>query len=377
MVRFVHTADWQLGLRRHFLDPDAQARFTDARLDAVRRIGELAEREGCAFVTVAGDVFEDNHVERRVVWRALEAMESIPVPVYLLPGNHDPLNAGSIYRSGDFSTHAPANVTVLDTWEPVPAGDGVEILAAPWSSKRPLEDLCAAVIDGASDPDPGTTRILVAHGIVDTLSPDPMNPAQIAVEALDRALGDGRVQFVGLGDRHSTTEVGASGRVWYAGAPEATGFDESDPGNALVVDLHGGRCEVEAHRIGSWRFIDEGFALDGDEDVDIVRDWLARVPDPKRAIVRVSFVGTLSLRGRAALDRILDDASEVFGALQTWERHTDLAVLADDADVTDLGLAGFARDAVDALSGRVAEDPGDEAAGDALRLLHRLAGAGG
>jgi len=39
MVRFVHTADWQLGMSRHFLDTDAQARFTAARIDAVRRLG--------------------------------------------------------------------------------------------------------------------------------------------------------------------------------------------------------------------------------------------------------------------------------------------------------------------------------------------------
>ena len=42
MVRFIHTADWQLGMTRHFLSAQSQPRFTDARLDAIAAIGRLA-----------------------------------------------------------------------------------------------------------------------------------------------------------------------------------------------------------------------------------------------------------------------------------------------------------------------------------------------
>ena len=72
MVRFVHTADWQLGMTRHFLDADAQARFSEARIEAVRKIGKLAADNDCPFVVVSGDVFDTNHVERQVIVRALE-----------------------------------------------------------------------------------------------------------------------------------------------------------------------------------------------------------------------------------------------------------------------------------------------------------------
>ena len=30
MTKFVHTGDWQLGMTRHFLSDEAQARFTAA-----------------------------------------------------------------------------------------------------------------------------------------------------------------------------------------------------------------------------------------------------------------------------------------------------------------------------------------------------------
>ena len=33
-VRFPHTSDWQLGMTRHFLEGEAQARYSAARIDA-------------------------------------------------------------------------------------------------------------------------------------------------------------------------------------------------------------------------------------------------------------------------------------------------------------------------------------------------------
>ncbi|HEY4378681.1 MAG TPA: hypothetical protein VGM93_16045 [Acidimicrobiales bacterium] len=50
MTRFVHTADWQLGMTRHFLGAEAQARFSAARIDAIRTIGALAVAEVEALV---------------------------------------------------------------------------------------------------------------------------------------------------------------------------------------------------------------------------------------------------------------------------------------------------------------------------------------
>ncbi|MFN2114155.1 MAG: exonuclease SbcCD subunit D, partial [Anaerolineae bacterium] len=142
-TKFLHTADLQLGLTRHFLGSDAQPRFAAARNDAIRSIGELAADEGCSFVVACGDVFESNHVSRQVVVRALDALGDVPVPVYLLPGNHDPLDAGSVYRSATFRASVPSNVHVLESGAPVEASPGAWLVAAPWLSKHPLEDLAA------------------------------------------------------------------------------------------------------------------------------------------------------------------------------------------------------------------------------------------
>ena len=117
-VRFVHSADWQLGMTRRFLSAEAQARFSQARIDAIRRLGALAADHDARFIVVSGDVFETNQVAPQTVRRAIDALASVPVPVFLLPGNHDPLDAGSIFRSPTFAHGQPANVTVLEDAAP-------------------------------------------------------------------------------------------------------------------------------------------------------------------------------------------------------------------------------------------------------------------
>src|SRR6201988_711712 len=142
-MRFLHTADWQLGMTRHFLAGDAQLRYSAAGRDAVAGLAALATEVGAEFVVVAGDVFEHNQLAPQVISQSLEAMRAIGVPVYLLPGNHDPLDASSVYTSALFMTECPDNVTVLDRPGVHEVRQGVQLVAAPWTSKAPTTDLVA------------------------------------------------------------------------------------------------------------------------------------------------------------------------------------------------------------------------------------------
>lgn len=372
-VRFIHTGDWQLGMTRRFLSAEAQARFTEARLEAVRATARLARDERCAFVVVCGDVFESNQVAPSLVARACDALSSFDVPVYLLPGNHDPLDGGSVFRSPTFISRQPPNVHVLEAGiVPLP-GSGVELAAAPWSNKRPLEDLAAAAC-AALPPPEGTRRVLVAHGAVDTLAAEPANPALIRLASLEEALRSGLIHYAALGDRHSLTGVGASGRVWYAGSPLATDFREERPNHVLLVTLGPATIAVEPRQTGSWQFLTQAFDVNNQADVEAVGLWLAAVRDKPSTAARLSFVGTLSLAQKARLDEILEEHSAVFAALQGWERHADLAVRPDAGDLDDLGLSGFAAAALaDLQAEATGEGEAAEIAQDALSLLYRLA----
>ena len=375
-MRFLHTADWQLGMTRHFLAPDAQARYSAARRDAVAALGPLADETSAEFVVVAGDVFDANQLAPAVISQSLEAMSAIGVPVYLLPGNHDPLDALSVYTSALFAAECPDNVTVLDragTWDVRP---GLQIVAAPWRSKKPTTDLTAGVL--ADLPADATARILVAHGGVDTLDPDLANPALIHMAGLRAALDRGAVHYVALGDKHSRTEVG-DGRVWYSGSPEVTNYDhvERDPGHVLVVDLDlddpAHPVTVDSRTVGSWRFLTLHHELNSSRDVADLDLNLDQLPDKDRTVVQLALVGTLSVTDRATLDGCLDKYARRFACLDSWDRHTDLAVLPADDEFDDLGIGGFASDAVAELMDTARSDgSGAGAAQAALALLLRL-----
>lgn len=361
-VRFIATADWQLGMTAHYLSDEARPRFHRARLDAVRRIGELATRQGAQFVLVCGDVFESNQLNRAIVSRTFEVLREFSVPVVLLPGNHDPLDAASIYNSTAFTGRVPEQVHVLRDSEPYAVVPGVEIVGAPWHSKRPTADLVAQACQPLQPTGPGLIRVIAGHGAVSSLSPDTTSAATIDTDALIDVMDQGKAQAVILGDRHSTTEV-AQG-IWYPGAPEVTARRERDPGNVLVIDIdeQSGTVSVDKVHVGSWTFMTITERVDSAEDVSRLEEAISALPDKDRTAVWLALTGTLGTAAKATLDDLLADSADLFARFDYWDRHTDIAVVPDDADFADLPLSGFARAAVAELVERAGATRGGEAA---------------
>ncbi|MDQ3646078.1 MAG: metallophosphoesterase [Actinomycetota bacterium] len=367
-VRFVHTADWQLGMRRHYLSPEAQARFDSARIEAIRGIGRLAADHGAAFVIACGDLFESNQVDRRTVSRALEAMRDVGVPLYLLPGNHDPLEPGSVYTSPSFVARKPGHAHVVADSTPIEVAPGVELVGAPWVSKRPLTDLVAAACADLHPSD--VLRICAGHGIVDRLCADRDNPAVISADDAEALIEQRAIHYLALGDRHSATSIGSTGRIWYAGSPEPTDYDEVNPGCAVVVELDEDGCNVTSHHVGEWRFVRATFDLRSEADVVDVSAWFEAVVDKDRTVAKVVFTGEVSLRVKARLDAVIEDVREVFAAVEVIERDADLVVLPDRLDLENFQLTGFARTSADQLLEQARG--GHDTATDALALLYRL-----
>lgn len=372
-VRFLHTSDWQLGMTRAFLSDEAQARYTDDQFAAVRALARLAGEEGCAFVVVAGDVFDSFRPTRPVVHRALDALRAFDVPVYLLPGNHDADNPAGCWSDPELADGLPSRVVVLrDACPTAVPGVAAEVVGAPWPSRRPDVDLLAAALAPLGPPDPGTVRVAVGHGQVDTLAPDPLDPALVRLAALERATAEGVVSYVALGDRHSTTEVAPG--VWYSGAPVATDYDEVDPNHALVVEVDGPDVSVRPLAVGGWRFVVQRFDLSGAASVAAVGRFLDDLPDKERTVVKLGLVGTLGLADHDALQRILERATDLLAGVQLSARRSELVVVADDTEFGELQLSGFARQAAAELAADAAgTSPDAECARDALMLLTRLA----
>lgn len=374
-ARFLHTSDWQLGVTRQFLSADSQARWAEARFEGIRNLGRIAKEELCEFIVVAGDIFESNQVDRRTILKACEAMASIEIPIYLLPANHDPLDAASVFSSKPWKDRKPANVHVLDAMGKIfEVRPGIEVVGAPWTSKRPLTDLVSTAAD-ALEATTGVIRIMVGHGAVDQLSPDKDNPALIRVADAEKALSEGRYQYLALGDRHSLTSIGTSGRIYYSGTHEAYDFGEVDPGKVLIVELGPDNVTATPQQNGAWRFAVHEAHVSTSEDVEALSRHLEACQDKERTILKLGLVGTLDIQSHARLEEVEEHASELFAAIVRSGSRSELSIMPAGEDFENLNLAGFAASSVEKLRAQ-ASGTGTERdqAADALALLVRLVG---
>lgn len=373
MIRFLHTSDWQLGIRRAFFDEGVRERYAHDRLERIKLLGTIASEERCAFMLVCGDVFESNQMGRKTILRALSAMGSVPVPVYLLPGNHDPLNEASIYRNPLFRENLPEKVIVLEDDSPYPVAPGAELIAAPWRAVHMAQNPLHPVLR-ALQPASGALRIIAAHGETDVLSPKSTSKTCLSYDLMRQAIDSGVAHYIALGDKHSLTRVDQEGRIWYSGTPEATAFRETDPGHALIVGLSPGKVDVRPVRTGEWSFIelDRDIVPEQSGVEDVLRDVMA-IPDKDRCVLRLKLSGLLTLAETARLRKRLAEQRELFASFELEQSalHTGVNL----RDIEGIGLTGFAASTASRLKEQV--DAGSSDARDALLLLAMLTGLEG
>jgi DNA repair exonuclease SbcCD nuclease subunit len=96
-MRFLHTADWQIGMKVIHVGSAGQ-RVRDERLVAARRIVQAAKNANAEFMLVAGDTFENNGVDRVLIRKVTDTLAEFGGPVYVMPGNHDPSRTSDVWN---------------------------------------------------------------------------------------------------------------------------------------------------------------------------------------------------------------------------------------------------------------------------------------
>lgn len=366
-------------MQRWFLSGEAQARFDDARLESIKRLGELAERTGAEFIVVAGDVFERNSLSSQVTGRAREALEKLPVPVFLLPGNHDPLIADSVFFTAVNKETAP-DVHVIADYEPYVLREGVEIVGAPYKARTATHDLVAEML-GTLEPTAGI-RVAIGHGQIHGWG-DADKLDSIDLGNVESKIREGVIDYLALGDTHSTMELGSTGAVWFSGSPETTDFrhipaggGESDSGNALVITIEKdsaaqAQVTVEKEAIGQWIFESIDMDVNSEDDVERFIQQLNDYPDKHRTVIKYGLRGTINLAAQTRLDAAIEQLEPVFASLKPRQRVMDLYLAPEEDELANLSLTGFAASALDELMADIHNDP-DSISRDAANLLFRL-----
>ena len=233
-LTLLHTADWHLGRRFPAFERNQEQQLTRARLDAVKRILDLAESRNVDAVLCAGDLFDDPSPDEPWWGGVLREFtrRDWKRPVILLPGNHDPLTPNSLYDpSHPFRAGLPAYVHVVDVkgWE-LSLGDSAVVVANPCTSRAGQTDLAAA-LPGREEGD-DRIRIGLVHGQTFDMKDHQTNFPIARGTALGRGL-----DYLAIGDTHAFREVEPEAAVptVYPGAPEATNFGERNTGNVALV----------------------------------------------------------------------------------------------------------------------------------------------
>lgn len=375
MLRLLHTADWHLGRRFPSFPEEVHKKLSRARMEVVARILDVARRNSVAAVLCAGDLFDDQNPTEDFWGGLVKIFQGHPAPhapVFLVPGNHDPLTPESVWSSAHpFRANLPSWVHVVDRddFEYQISPEAV-LYARPCRSKAGENDPAMAL--PARQAGDSRIRIGCVHGSTFDIDGYQTNFPIRKDAGVQRGL-----DYLAIGDTHSFRDVTSDLPVptVYPGAPEPTNFDEPGAGSVALVALfrHGSRPRVEAESVALWRWKDQRC-----RDMNELRALLT-TPNLERHVVRLHLDMTVSLAEESEIERIVRDLQ---GTDATHGRagallvdREDLRLRLDSADVFPDDLSPVLKDTVARLNqihDDAIDDPARDRAARALSHLYNL-----
>ncbi len=292
-LRLLHISD--LHLDRAFAAMGCQGELARRRRQGLREAltaaGRLAEAQGCAAVTIGGDLYEQERAGVDTGRFLADTFASWqPMRVLVAPGNHDALMPGSLYRRIEW----PSNVTIFETsrLEPVELIDGVTVWGLahrePSWQGDPLHDAPATKGSGV--------HLALFHGAELGSRPEgksvhgPFHAERIRASGFAAAL---------CGHYHRRRLDTAMGLL-YPGTPEPLGFDEEGARGPVIVEISGrGDVKFSAQDTNRWSVLtvrcDAGDCGSDGSVIDEVAMCCAAdgLADPDRTMIRVDIVGAV------------------------------------------------------------------------------------
>ena len=359
-IRFIHTADWQLGKTFGRFEPEVRAALTEARYDAIDNIGKLATEYDVQHVLVAGDVFDTDWPEDRVLVQAASRMQRYACRWYLLPGNHDSARSGGIWDR--LRAKGATNISILSEPEPIEIEQSVWLLPAPLRYRHNLDDP-TSLFDTMETPS-ARLRIGLAHGSIRDFASRGESPNQIPP---DRATLS-HLDYLALGDWHGTLRVDA--RTWYAGTPETDRFQRDEPGKALLVEMAAGsEPTVTQIRTGRFQWLKRNWTINDFEAFAADRDQLLGEVDPPATLLQLTLAGIMALSDRISiLNNLENDLVHRLRFLDV--RSEDLVGRPTEDDLASLAVEGMLGAAAAKLNAKATAGGSDAAI--AKRALERL-----
>ena len=278
MLKIIHAADFHLDSPFSGLSPALAARRRAEQRLLLHDLTELVKHEGAHLVLLPGDLLDGELVYRETVQALSAALGEMACPVFIAPGNHDPLTANSPWASHTW----PENVHIfrrnVEKYE-LPGHNCVVYGCAFTAAHKEASPLDGFLVTEGRD----TVKLMCLHADLAPGSPyGPITEQQIAGSGLT---------YLALGHIHKASGLRRAGNTFYAypGCPQGRGFDETGEKGALVLTVEPGRVEEKFVPLCRHRYEDITVDVTGRDPLFAVTDALPA--DCREDTCRITLTG--------------------------------------------------------------------------------------
>jgi len=326
MLKLIHGADFHLDSPFSGLSPQQAARRRAEQRLLLERLAQTAAEQQADLVLLSGDLLDGGRIYRETAQELARALGSIPCPVFIAPGNHDPFTAGSPYATLQW----PENVHIFHSGT-MEAVDLPHLnctvygraFTSPHESESPLQNFCAAPADG---------RLLLGclHGDVSPSSDyAPLSPEEIAASGLD---------YLALGHIHRCSGLQREGSTFWAypGCPEGRGFDETGEKGVLFAEVEKGAARTRFIPLARRRYGLLTVDVTGQEPLEAILSTLPE--DTTQDIFRILLTGECAAPDLTALELALSPRFYALSLRDNTRLPRDLWARREEDTLTGLFL---------------------------------------
>lgn len=323
--RFIHAADLHLdspfagmsGLTDHVRKHLQQSTFI-----ALDRMVQLAVREKVDFVVISGDVYDSSNTSLRAQLRFMEALEVLDqerIPVYIIHGNHDPLDSPRLAVTLPERVHVfgpePESVTV------VRRKDGQEaavITGMSYPTSKVKENISLRYNKKASGSE--LFHIGLLHANVDG-----DQEHETYAPCMKKDLIAAGYHYWGLGHIHSRRTLQESPYIVYPGNIQGRNIRETGPKGCYLVDVtEAGTVNLCFQELDTVRWFDTEISIDSCRDPEEFRLNIERLlAGMSRSYSSGLSMARIRITGRGPIHRELEDGFILEDLLTELRRRED------------------------------------------------------
>ncbi|OAB43672.1 metallophosphoesterase family protein [Paenibacillus antarcticus] len=323
--RFIHTADLHLDSKftgMKGLSDTLRQHLRDSTFTALRHLMTLAIEKQVDFMVISGDIYDAADSSLRAHLSLQDAFEELGrhgIHIYLIHGNHDPLDGPRLQIKN--AEHVHVFGAEIESYIARRRGDQQEVAVISGISYPTSKVTENTAMKFQRDPESHLFHIAIHHANVDgdpgheTYSP--CTRKQLEASGYD---------YWALGHIHQRRVIQESPHIVYAGNIQGRSVKETGPKGCYVVDvLEDSSLHMNFHELDSVRWFREEISIEGIHNED---EWRIRVEDKVDAIRRLrpeemSIVRWI-MTGRSSLHRELEKG-HVVSELEQELRRRELA----------------------------------------------------